>query len=140
MWWFYKTFNSDAITISQLFWLKVTLQEWVETVWFLEKSTSYFERLEDANYSYVALQMDKTWNISVLRNHKWSKSLEISIPSEIFQWLLDDLMRIHEKYSTFPRLIQPLDLPFDNNDDYESYKNNLIKDFELKDNNIKKSD
>jgi hypothetical protein len=49
-------------------------------------------------------------------------------------------MRIHEKYSTFPRLIQPLDLPFDNNDDYESYKNNLIKDFELKDNNIKKSD
>lgn len=132
---FYKTFESDANIISQLFWLKITLQEWAQTASFLEKSENYFERLEDANYSYVALQINKDWNVSVLRKHEWNKSLEINIPFDIFQWLLDDLRHIQEKYSTYPRLIQPIDLPFDNNEEYTEYKTNLIKDFELKETN-----
>ena len=130
--WFYKTFDSDAVIISQLFWLKITIQEWARTVWFLEKSTSYFDQLDNAWYSYVVIKVSEDWNISRIRDHRWNKELELNIPSEVFQWLLDDLKRIYERYSIYSRLIQPIDLPFNNNDEYTEYKTNLIKDFELK--------
>lgn len=129
---FYKTFDSDAIVVSQLFWLKITLQEWLETVWFLEKSTSYFDRLEDAGYSYAALQINSDWNVSLLRKYSWNKVLDLSIPFENFQWLLNDILRIYERYSTCLRLIQPLDLPFCNQESYNDYKTNLINDYESK--------
>lgn len=137
---FYRTFESDAIIVSQLFWLKITIQEWLQTASFLEKSDSYFERLEDADYSYVALQINKDWNVSVLRKHEWSRLLEINIPFDIFQWLLDDLRRLQEKYSACTRLIQPIDLPFNNSEEYINHKTNLIKDFELKGNDVNQSD
>lgn len=127
---FYKTFESDAIIISQLFWLKITLQEWMQTVGFLEKSTNYFDLLEAAWYSYVALKINKDWNISVLHSHEWNKILELNIPFENFQWLLDDILHIYEKYSTCLRLIQPLDLPFNNESWYKNYKNNLMEQFD----------
>lgn len=140
MWWFYKTFESDANIISQLFWLKITLQEWLQTVGFPEKSISYFERLDEADYSYVVLEIAKDWNVSVLRKNEWSKLLEINIPFEIFQWLLDDLKHIQEKYSTYPRLIQPIDLPFNTQEEYDNIKANLLNDFHLNKTNTNKSD
>lgn len=137
---FYKTFESDAIIISQLFWLKITIQEWLQTVWFLEKSTNYFTQLEDAWYSYVALKINEDWNVSVLRNHEWNKTLDLSVPFENFQWLLDDLLHIYEKYSTCLRLIQPIDLPFNNPEEYKNYKVDTLKDFELKETDTNKSE
>ena len=133
MWWFFKTFESDATIVSQLFWLKITIQEWLQTASFLEKSDNYFEHLEDADYSYVALQINKDWNVSILRKHEWHKSLELNVPFENFQWLLNDILRIYERYSTCLRLIMPLDLPFSNQEEYNKYETNILKDFDSKD-------
>lgn len=138
MWWFYKTFESDAIIVSQLFWFKITIQEWLQTVWFLGKSTNYFNQLEDAGYSYVAVQIKEDWNVSVLRNHEWNKSLDLSIPFENFQALLDDLFRIYEKYSTCLRLIQPLDLPFKDENERKDVKDNLLLQTMTNEQNLKK--
>lgn len=137
---FYKTFESDAIIVSQLFWFKITLQEWLQTVWFLEKSTSYFDQLKDAGYSFVALKINEDWNVSILRNNEGNKVLDLSIPFENFQWLLDDILHLYEKYSTCLRLIQPLDLPFTNQEEYNKYQTNLLKNFELKEMNKNKSE
>lgn len=123
MWsWFYKTFESDAIVASQFFWLKITMQEWVQTVWFLESSTNYFERLEDAGYSYVALKLQEDWNISVLRNYEWENNLDLNVPFETYQGLLNEILRIHEKYSVCLRLIQPIDLPFKTQEEWNKLK------------------
>lgn len=110
--WFYKTFENDADIISQLFWFKITNQDWAQTAWFLESSTNYFDRLEEAGYSYVSLELSKDWNISVLRKNEWEKTLDLNVPVEIFQWLLEDIQRICDRYKTSLRLIQPIDLPF----------------------------
>lgn len=117
--WFYKTFESDAVLIAQLFWFKMTLQEWLETTWFLETSTTYLERLADAWYSYIVLELHKDWNISILHRNIGTKSLELTVPLETFQSLLNDISHVCERYSTSLRLIQPIDLPLNENPKFE---------------------
>jgi hypothetical protein len=50
------------------------------------------------------------------------------------------LLHIYEKYSTCLRLIQPIDLPFNNSEEYKNYKADSLKDFELKEIDSNKSE
>lgn len=117
--WYYKTFESDARLVAQLFWFKISLQEWLETTWFLETSKTYLDRLADAWYSYIILELHKDWNISILQRNIGTKSLEITVPLETFQSLLNDIYHICERYNTSLRLIQPIDMPFNENPKFE---------------------
>lgn len=105
--WFYKTYESDAILLSQLFGFKLTIQDWFNSIWFSDTSQNYLDRLEDAGYWFVVLELQKDWNISLLRQNEWTKSLDINISSETFQWLLDEILHIHEKYNSMLHLTQP---------------------------------
>lgn len=105
--WFYKTYESDAILLSQLFWFKLTIQDWFNSIWFSDSSQNYLDRLENADYWFVVLELQKDWNISVLRQNEWTKSLDINISSDTFQWLLDDILHIHKKYDSILNINQP---------------------------------
>ena len=103
---FYKTYESDAILLSQLFWFKLTIQDWFNSIWFSDTSQFYFDRLEYAGYGFVVLELEKNWTVSVLRQCEWTKSLDMNISTEIFQWLLDDIIYIHERYNNILQITQ----------------------------------
>lgn len=124
--WFYKTFDSDARVVSQLLGSKIIKQDWVDTASFLETSTYYLERLEDGMFSYVILELSKDGNISILRRFTWNKPLDINIPLDVFQNLLNDIQHLHDKYSTSLRLIQPIDLPISYNKPHENSAKDVI--------------
>lgn len=103
---FYKTYESDAILLSQLFWFKVTIQDWFNSIWFSDTSQFYLDRLEYAGYGFVVLELEKNWTISVLRQYKWTKSLDMSVSTDIFQWLLDNILYIYERYNNIINITQ----------------------------------
>ena len=112
--WIYKTFESDATIIAQLFWFQLKLSDWLTSVSFADNNSRfYFNRLSDAGYSYIALEIWKDWNVSTIQRNIWYKPLELTIPLDTFQSLLKDVLQIYERYSTAMRLIQPIDLIID---------------------------
>lgn len=110
---FYKTFETDAVILSQLFWFKITLQEGLRTAAFLENSTFYLERLKNADFSYVVLELQDDGNIATLHKNVGNRSLDLTIPLDTFLWFLSDIQNLHDRYATSLRMIQPIDLPLD---------------------------
>lgn len=118
---FFKTFESDAILVAQLFWFRVTNQDGFNTVWFSDSSEIYLNRLEDAGYAYVILELEKNGKVSVLRKNYWNRSLDLNVSFETFQWLLNDIFHLYEKYSTTLRLVQSFELPIKENTENKEF-------------------
>lgn len=128
IWWFYKTFDSDAEICSLLLWFQVSVQSWMKTVWFpINWWEKHFWLLKHADYSYVVLQILETWPV-VLQYHLWKKSLSISVPVQVYISLLDDLRNLVQKYETTTRIISPISLELNNQVDEQFLPPELSED------------
>lgn len=121
IWWFYKTFDSDAEICSLLLWFQTSVQNGMKTVWFPVNSwDKHFWLLKKADYSYVVLQIQESWPV-VLQYHLWQKSLTISVPVQIYVSLLEDLRNLIQKYETTTRIISPINLWLDTSEDSKKF-------------------
>ena len=75
-------------------------------------SDKYLQPLESAGYSYVIILVEDSKQ-SVMKYHLWDKSLEITVPIEIYNWLLEELRELLQKYETQLLLFNNISLPED---------------------------
>lgn len=110
---FYSTFGSDAVFLSQLFGFKIIMKSGSQSVGFpIAWSDKYLQPLESAWYSYVIILVEDSKQ-SIMKYHLWDKSLEISVPIEIYNWLLEELRELLQKYETQLLLYNDISLPED---------------------------
>lgn len=112
-WTFYSTFWSDAIFLSQIFDFKIVNKAWADSVWFPTISwEKYFSALENAWYSYVVILVENSEH-SVVKYYIWDKPLELTIPIEVYNWLLKELKDLIHKYEAHILLMKDVSLPLD---------------------------
>lgn len=112
VWWFYKTFESDAMFMSYLFGFQVQVQWWMKSIWFPVNSwDKYFNMLKQWDFSFVVLQITDN-GVNTINYYIWNKNLEINIPVDIYMWLIEEIKNVVQKYENSMRMLQTINIPF----------------------------
>jgi len=102
-WAFYKTFWSDAIFMSNLFGFQLLDNPWKSSIGFpLKWKTDYLWMLKKAGFSYAVISVDKvSWSEQVADYFLWTKSLELSVPLNVYRQLLKEVSALVKKYEIY---------------------------------------